>query len=250
MISRYSRFLWAAATGLLVVSSPADVLAQGGEGYLFKQPMISISLRAGLSMPRAGSDLFAFTTEELTVEKNDFNAPVLEGRIAVRVNDRVDLMATVGGGSSTTRSEFREWEGSDGLPIEQTTTFSMVHFTLGARAYLTDRGRAVGSLAWIPAKITPYVGAEAGWIFHEFLQEGEFVDYDTFDVFNDYFRSEGTAPTVQALAGVDYSINNRVMLTTEARYGWANDELGIDFVGFEALDLSGFQVTAGFTVRF
>ena len=38
--------------------------------------------------------------------------------------------------------------------------------------------------------------------------------------------------------------------TTEARYGWASDELGFDFVGFDKLDLAGFQVTAGFTVRF
>jgi len=250
MISRYSRFLWAAATGLLVASLPAEALAQGGEGYLFKQPFMSISLTAGISMPRGGSDLFDFTTRELTVEQHDFNAPVVEGRLAFRVNDRVDLMATVGGGSSTTRSEFREWEGSDGLPIEQTTTFSMVHFTLGGKAYLMDRGKKVGSLAWIPARFAPYVGAEAGWIFHEFLQEGEFVDFETYDIFDDYFRNEGTAPTVQALAGMDLSINNRVMLTTEARYGWASDELGIDFVGFEALDLSGFQVTAGFTVRF
>jgi hypothetical protein len=108
----------------------------------------------------------------------------------------------------------------------------------------------VGSLAWIPAKIAPYVGAEAGWIFHDFHQEGEFVDYETLDIFEDHFHNEGTAPTVQALAGLDVSLNNRVMLTTEARYGWGSDELGLDFVGFESLDLSGFQVTAGFTVRF
>ena len=250
MISRYSRFLWAAATGLLVVSLPAEALAQGGEGYLFKQPRVSLSLTAGISMPRAGSDLFDFTTNQLTVEKNDFNAPVLEGRLAFRVSERVDLMATVGGGSSETRSEFREWEGSDGLPIEQTTSFSMVHFTLGGKAYLMDRGRTVGSLAWIPARFAPYVGAEAGWIFHEFKQEGEFVDFETYDIFNEYFRSEGTAPTVQVLGGLDFTLNNRVMLTTEARYGWGSDELDVDFVGFEALDLSGFQATAGFTVRF
>ena len=250
MISRYSRFLWAAATGILVVSLPAEALAQGGDGYLFKQPTLALSLTAGLSMPRAGSDLFSFTTSELTVEKNDFNAPVVEGRLSVRLNERVDLMATVGGGTSNTRSEFREWEGSDGLPIEQTTEFSMVHLTFGAKAYLMERGRTVGSLAWIPARIAPYVGAEAGWIFHDFKQEGEFVDYETLDIFNDYFHNEGTAPTVQALAGLDVTLNNRVMLTTEARYGWGSDELGLDFVGFEELDLSGFQLTAGFTVRF
>lgn len=250
MISRYSRFLLGLAAALLVVTMPTEALAQGGEGYLFKQPVLSLSVRGGLNMPRAGSDLFTFTTTELTVDKSDFHAPVIEAQLAFRVNDRFDVTATFGGGASETRSEFREWEGSDGLPIEQTTKFEMTRVTLGAKAYLTERGRTVGSLAWIPARFGPYVGAEAGWVFHEFKQDGEFVDFETFDIFNDHFHSDGTAPTVQAIAGLDIGLNNRIQLTTEARYGWASDELGLDFVGFEALDLSGFQVTAGFTVRF
>lgn len=250
MTSRYSRFLWGAVTVLLVAALPAEAAAQGGDGYLFKQPRIALSVRAGLSVPRAQSELFAFTTEQLTVEKSDFNAPVLEARLAVRLSDRVDAMLTLGGSSSTMRSEMREWEGTDGLPIEQTTKFSTFHFTLGGKAYLMDRGRTVGRFAWIPAKFAPYLGAEAGWVFHEFKQDGEFVDFETFDIFRDSFFSDGSAPTVHALAGLDVSLNNHIMLTTEARYGWASDELGFDFVGFDKLDLAGFQVTAGFTVRF
>ena len=252
MISRYSRFLGGFVVGLLVLGAPVEASAQsgGGDGYLFKEPVVAFTLRAGLSVPRAGSDLFSFTTEELTVEKSDFNAPVVEGRFAIRVNERVDFMATVGGASSSTRSEMREWVGTDGLPIEQTTSFRMLRATFGGKFYLVDRGRKVGSLAWIPSRFLPYVGGEAGWVFHEFRQEGEFVDFESLDIFRDNFFSEGTAPTVQALAGLDVSLNNRVLFTTEARYGWASDELSLDFEGFEPLDLAGFQVSAGFTVRF
>jgi len=244
------RVLWGVGAVMLLALLPRAADAQGGEGYLFKQPRVSFSVRAGLSVPRAGSELFSFTTEQLTVEKGDFNAPALEARIAVRMTDRVDLMATVGGSGSTIHSEFRDWEGTDGLPIEQTTSFSTVALTVGGKAYLMPKGRSVGQFAWIPARFAPYVGAEGGVVFAEFKQRGEFVDYETFDIFDDYFFSEGAAPTLKALAGLDISVNNRVMLTTEARYAWARDELSRDFVGFDELDLAGFQVTAGFTVRF
>jgi hypothetical protein len=250
MNNRLNATLIVLIAALSVFAVPNEVLGQGGEGYLFRQPRVAISVRAGMSLPRASSDLFTFTTEQLTVEKSDFRAPVIEGRVAVRLSDRVDVMFTAGGGTSNTRSEMREWVGTDGLPIEQTTTFRTAHVTFGAKAYLMDRGRTVGRFAWIPSKFAPYVGAEGGWIIHEFRQEGEFVDFETLDIFEDDFVSDGSAPTVQAVAGLDMTINNRVMLTTEARYGWARDELGQDFVDFDRLDLAGFQITAGFTVRF
>ena len=184
------------------------------------------------------------------MDKGDWNMPVFEGRFAIRATDRVAVMLTVGGGASTTRSESREWEGTDGLPIEQTTRFYTGGLTFGAKAYLLDRGRTVGQFAWVPAKWAPYVGADAGWAFHEFKQDGEFVDYETLDIFEDHFYSDGATPTVQALAGVDVGLNNRVLLNAEARYRWASDELDYDFIGFDKLDLAGFQVTAGFSVRF
>lgn len=248
MTSRLKKLMCGLA--LVAVVAPGQALAQGGDGYLFKEPVVSFTLRTGYSMPRAGSDLFSFTQEQLTVEKSDFYAPVLEGRVSVRVSPRVDIMATIGGGGSTTRSEMREWEGTDGLPITQSTRFSVLRATFGTKVYLTDRGRRVGRFAWIPEKLTPYVGADAGWSIFEFEQDGEFVDFETLDIYNDRYFSDGSAATVQTMAGLDVSLNNRVLFNTEARYGWARAELGRDFVGFEKLDLAGFQVAAGFTFRF
>jgi hypothetical protein len=36
----------------------------------------------------------------------------------------------------------------------------------------------------------------------------------------------------------------------EARYSWASAEMGRDFVGFDNIDLTGFKVMLGFSVRF
>lgn len=251
MIHRAVRGAALALTALAGVwVAPGPVWAQGGEGYLFNEPRIALTVRGGYSMPRAGSDLFSFTQEQLTVEKEDFNAGMLEGRFSVRVTPRVDVMFTVGGGANTTRSEFREWEGTDGLPITQDTRFSVMRVTFGGRYYLADRGRKVGRFAWVPSTLAPYLGADAGWVIHEFVQDGEFVDFETLDIFRDRFYSDGAAPTVQLMGGVDVSLNNRVVFNAEARYGWGSDELSQDFVGFERLDLAGLQLVAGFSVRF
>jgi hypothetical protein len=148
------------------------------------------------------------------------------------------------------RSEFRDWVDTDDLPIEQKTEFQRVPLTFGVKAYLKDRGRSVGRFAWVPAQWAPYVGAGAGWVWYRFRQDGDFVDYDTLDIFTDTFTSRGRAPTLHLYGGADWSLGPNFFLTAEARYAWASADMGGDFVGFDPVDLSGLQATVGLSVRF
>jgi hypothetical protein len=257
MIRAMPRLLALALTLGAVTGSPAPVAAQDTPDFLFKRPLVSLTIRGGYSAPRAQSDLFDFTREQLCVrgcsrslEAKDFGAPVIAAELAVRLNERVDV--TLGGdvGSSRTRSETSAFIGTDGLPIEQTTHFGRASLTAGAKAYLIDRGRSVGNFAWIPARFSPYVGAGAGAVVYSFRQEGEFVDYQTYDIFRDEFVSDGWAPTAHVRGGMDLSLHPRVVLTGDARYSWGKAELSRDFVDFDDIDLAGFQATFGFSFRF
>jgi hypothetical protein len=98
--------------------------------------------------------------------------------------------------------------------------------------------------------MSPYVGASAGWVWYRFEQNGEFVDFDTYDIFRDRFTQTGRAPTVHLYGGADWSLAPAFFLTTEARYEWARADMAGDFVGFDAMDLSGLQATVGVAVRF
>ncbi|MEZ4416195.1 MAG: hypothetical protein R3E10_10660 [Gemmatimonadota bacterium] len=229
---------------------PAPAAGQSGEGFLFGSPRGSIAFKAGYAMPTAGSQIFDFVSDELTLSKRDFNAPWFEGEIGVRVSDRVDVLFDVAYSRSERDSEFRDWTDTNDLPIEQRTMFRRVPVSLGFKYYLGDTGRRISSLAWVPAKWTPYVGAGAGIIWYRFSQVGDFVDFETLDIFVDNFISEGHSGTVHALAGVDYSLSARAALTGEARYQYAKGPMGADFVDFDDLDLAGFQVTAGLKFRF
>lgn len=229
---------------------PTVAAAQGGLGFLFKRPVVSIGVRAGYSVAQAGSDVFDFTREQLTVVKRDFNAPTWGLDFAVRVTERFDVALSFGQASSNTRSEFRDWVDLDDRPIAQSTRFVRRPLTLSVKAYFWDRGRRISRFAWVPETWSPYVGAGGGRVWYEFQQDGDFVDFETLDIFVDTFRSKGSTPTVHAFAGVDYSLAPRFVVTVEGRYSWAKAEMGRDFEGFDKIDLAGFQATVGLAARF
>ena len=242
-----------ARTILLIAALAAAASAQaqnGGNGFLFGEPSGSFALRGGFAIPSAGSDLFSFTTSELTLNRRDFNSLDASAEVSLRVMPRLDIVLNAAFSGMTKQSESRAYTGSDGLPIQQTTSFKRDPITLSARYYLQPRGRNIGRFTWVPARFATYVGVGAGVMNYEFDQSGDFVDYTTLNVFGDHFRSAGWTPVAQAFAGVDWSLGPRWALTTEAKYLSASADLGSDFKLFHRLDLSGFSTSVGFYVRF
>ena len=249
--ARRAAALVVAAAGLLAVARPAHA-QDGGDGYLFRAPQASLTLRAGLAAAAARSDVFTESTDLLTLGRGDFRGFTLGADLAIaRAPDsRIDIVLGVGYASSSTPSEFRDWVDQDDRPIVQTTSFRRVPVTVGAKAYLTSRGRSIGSLAWVPARIAPYVGAGVGATWYRFRQDGDFVDFRTDEVFTDTLETSGWGATAQASAGMDFSLSPRMALTLDARYVYAKAGVGQDFSGFDDIDLSGPAFTAGFTLRF
>lgn len=249
MIKR-SDLAGAAAILAILAAGPTAASAQASRDFLFRTPAVSLGVRGGYAVARASGELFDFTREQLTLARSDFDAPSFGGQLAIRVAPRVDVAVDVSVAQSRAPSEFWDWLDNDDLPIEQTTEFQRVPLTFGVKAYLMDRGRSVGRFAWIPSRWAPYVGAAAGWVWYRFEQEGDFVDFDTLDIFGDTFTSSGRAPTLHVYGGADWSLGPSFFLTGEARYAWASADLGGDFLDFDPVDLSGLQATVGLSVRF
>jgi len=238
---------------LLGAAAPAVASAQNRD-FLFGTPRATFTFRAGLHMPRAGSgdgtqSLWDLTREELTVDTRDLAGASISGDLAIRATTRLDLLLSVGYTNAKTRSEFREWVDQDDLPIEQTTEFSIRPVTVGVKTYLKDRGRAIGRFAWVPQTWNPYVGVAGGIVSYRFVQHGDFVDYETLEIFGDRYFSRDRGATIHLFSGMDVAVNGRVLLVGEARYGFASAPLSSDFVGFPDLDLAGLQVTFGMGFR-
>lgn len=221
-----------------------------GDGFLFHAPRVGLTLRGGWDAANARGDIYAFTTDQLTVGRNDFRAPFVGLDLSFPVKSRLDVVLSSSYSGSNTQSEFRHWVGVDNLPIEQTTSLQRVPLTAGLRAYLAPRGHSIGQFVWIPSRFTPYVGASGGFMWYRFRQLGDFVDFQTADVFADDLQSSGWAPMAAAAIGADYSLTPNLSLNGEAKYNWAKARLGTDFSGFGRIDLSSYTGTLGLSVRF
>jgi len=245
---------WAGKCSLLIVTAAVTVptlasAQDGGEGFLFKTPRFTVGLKLGYAQPSANSDLFDFTTEQLTLDRSDLGAPVVAGEVAIRSTDRIDATIYFGHASGSKGSEFRDWVDNNDRPIEQVSKFARTTLTGGARFYLTPRDRTIGRFAWVPSKWAPYVGVSGGWMWYSFEQQGDFVDFETLDVFTETFTTSGTSFTGQIAAGLDLSLSPRIVLNSEGRYSWGRAEAAGDFLGFDPVDLSGFQLTFGIGAR-
>lgn len=249
MIHDNDRRLLRWGTALLAGLMLAGPAAAQESDFLFHRPSVTLGVRLGYAVPRAESEIFDFTRQELTLDKSDFNAFSIEGEVAVRAIDRIDVALALGLEKSEARSEFRDFIGEDDLPIEQDTRLTRVPMTAGVKAYPLERGRSVGRFAWIPNRWAPWVGAGGGLMWYRFEQVGEFVDFETLEIFFDEFRSDGATPMAYVAGGMDVSLGPRWLVTGEARYAWASAGMGRDFVGFDDIDLAGFRVALGFSAR-
>lgn len=239
----------AAACVLALLLLPAGLSAQSSSDFLFRSPTVTLGVYGGYAVPGADSEIFDFTTERLTVERGDFRSVALGGRLSIRVDERLDLALDVSHAGTEQRSEFRDWVDQDDRPIEQTTSFSRTPVTLNVEVYPWERGRSIGRFVWIPRSVSPYVGAGGGILWYDFRQEGDFVDVDTRDIFTDAFVSDDQTLAGQLFAGVDVSLGPRFFVSGEVRHVWASADMEDDFVGFDRIDLSGFQTTVGVSVR-
>lgn len=231
---------------------PALVAAQGGDGFLFRQPTVTLKFETGYSIQAATGDYLDFTREEFTVGWRDFDAPYVGGEVAFRAAERWDVAFGVGLIDSSVDSETRDYIGTDNLPIEQVTELRIIPITVSGKYYFNDRGRRVGRFAWVPNSFAPYVGAGIGFAAYRFEQYGEFVDEQspTLDIYSARLLSDGTAPMGRVLAGIALSLGKQFELTGEGRYTFASADMSREFFGYGPIDLNGFQAVVGIGVRF
>jgi hypothetical protein len=242
---------WLAAASVV---APTLLSAQrptgSGDGFLFSPPVVSITVRGGYDYAMARSDIYSFTTTNLTLGRGDFAALGLNIDINVPLSPRTDLVLTGGMARRSSPSEFRKYIDNNDLPIEQRTELRRQPVAIGVRYALRPPGERVSALAWIPNRLTPWVGAGAGAMQWRFKQNGDWVNFQTFDVVRDEFKDSGWAPMGYANLAVDYSVSKHVVLTTDLRYTYARSALAGSFGGFDNIDLSGAAATMGFSFRY
>jgi len=231
---------------------PRGLAAQTrGSDFMFHAPRGTLSFNLGYGIPDAGSDIFSEAFDTYTLDKGDFRAPLIGGGLSFFLNERVDLAVEFSYSRSSTWSEYIDWVDDNDLPIEQETRLTRAPLTVSARYFLKDRGREIGSLSWIPATWSPYLGAGGGKMYYRFEQIGDFVDFADLSIFNYSFQSEGWAWVGHVFGGLQWSLSPTWVVSAEARYSLASTDLDRpDFSGYDPIDLSGLSASVGFGLRF
>jgi hypothetical protein len=214
--------------------------------FLFGQPEGSLGIRGSWVFGRAGSDWYDFVTDKLTLKNGDFNGPAIGTDVGITLTNRLDLVIGVDYNQSTTNSEDRAYVDNNRLPIEQQTLLRQANFSGSIKLALTERGRQVGRLAWVPRKVVPFVGGGGGILWYQVRQSGDFVDYVDLSVFTDVFESKGWTPSAQIFGGVDVRIMRSAYVSVDARYLWAAGDLGPTWIDFDPIDLAGLRLSFGF----
>ena len=177
--SRTRYALRALTSALLVVSlwlAPLAVAAEpepqrGGQGsgnsrgFSIGDPAGFVLLKGGFYMPRGDSDIYSFNEDLLTLDSSSYLSGVFGVDVGVALTSRVDLVFGFEYSSTSPVSEFRDFVDEFDSPIVQQTHLKQVPLTASVRINLVERGRSVGSYAWIPSAAVPYVGAGAAMMW-------------------------------------------------------------------------------------
>lgn len=266
--------LMGACAALTLLASPAfgqsdpslaaqtSTAAPSNPDFMLGRPRASVAVRGNWLVASAGSDIYDFVTEHLSIEKSDFNSALFATDVNVAVLPQLDIVGGFEAGKKEIPSEYRSFSetvsgSTRTLPIQQVTALQQMHFTGSVKFAVLPRGRQISRLAWIPRTFIPYVGGGGGITKYTFRQSGDFVDIATvnpatgvFWIFTDSFHSSGWAPSAHAFGGTDIQVFKRLYLSLEGRYTWVQAELDQDFIGFEPMDLGGFRFGAGISVVF
>ena len=219
--------------------------APSSPDFLLGRPRATIGVRGNWHMASAGSDLYDFVTDQLTLEKSNFNTGSFAVEFGANLTPRLDLMAGMDLNRSRTPSQYRGFIDNRGQEIEQTTSLNQLNFTGSLKFALLPKGRNISRLAWIPRTVVPYVGAGGGIGSYSFEQVGDFVDFQDNRIFADVFQSKGWAPIAHVFGGTDVQVFSRMLVSLEGRYSWSSAALDQDFIDFEPIDLGGLKFGVG-----
>lgn len=218
--------------------------------FLLARPAGSLGVRGSWVFSRAGSDIFDFVQDLLTIDEGAFNRPAFAADVSFALAPRMDIVGGFQYSRVTISSEYRRFVDNNQLPITQQTGLKEIDLSGSLRWTVRPRGREVSRYVWVPNRVVPYVGAGGGAMWYEFKQRGDFVDFVDLSVFPDFFRSTGWTPSIHAFGGADVHLYKRLYLTLEGRYLWASGKLGPDFIDFDPIDLAGFRMAVGINVLY
>jgi hypothetical protein len=225
---------------LICLSAPAQ--AERLQSHAFQ-------VRLGGFLPSGGGDLWTENQDVFTQESSDFGDFTWGLSFATALSNNVEVGMNVDWYRSNVTSGYRDYVDQDGFAILHDTNVSKMPLTVDLRLLpagryrrLSDGGRALRPVF--------YLGGGGGLNLWSYEEVGDFIDFDTSEIFLARFKDSGAAWEAHAMAGLELPVNPGFTVLFEGRYSWSKAELGGDLAGLGRIDLGGPSAYVGGSFRF
>lgn len=187
----------------------------------------AFSTYGGFRVLNVTSDLFAANEFDFGITDDDFRTGGFGFEFDFAVLPRVDVSIGFDNGDAETFGSYLDLVYEDGGEIEHSARLAMTELSLGVRL------RLLGGAA----RVRPYLMGGVTGAYYRYREIGDFVDFDTADIYYDEFEERSFLPGFFAGAGADVAVvrlpdGGRVELFGEFRYARAQGEHTDGFDGF------------------
>jgi opacity protein-like surface antigen len=237
---------------------------------IFLTPTLGFSriftFKAGLFIPRAQSDLWTTEFDQMSFSKTNYITTNFGFAYEYFLTREASLMIGVDSYSKNKLGTYVDYvgigllEGDFAFPNDYVEDFFPQHAfnvtvtPIQLSLKLTPIGRK--------GKVIPYVGGGVGLYLWNVRLNGYFIDFDdvwvyvpdNIDIYPitavDAWENNRLSFGYHAFGGVMVPFTRRMTFEVEFKYNRAQGELKDAFVGFEAFDLTAYQVSLGLNYWF
>lgn len=224
-----------------VMMSSALVLALGGSARA-QDAVVGANIGGFLVKGEDGRDRGDVLRQNLSFlefDLADFNGATFGGDFFVSLGSFIEAGVGLNYYQRTVPSIYSGFVDSDGTEIEQDLKLRNIPVTATVRVFPLTRDLSV----------QPYVGGGVQFNRWRYSESGEFLDFDTGEIFRDTFVDDGTTAGPVFLGGVRFPIGANALIGGEYRYSRAKADVDPDLGFFgDTIDLGGSTVL--FTVQF
>lgn len=177
----------------------------------------------------------------LVFEMDEFDSTTFGGDFSISVGSFIEVGAGLNYYQSTVPSVNDKYVDEDGTEIFMEMKQRNIPLALTAKVFPLTRD----------AGFQPYVGGGVQFNRWQYTEVGEFLDYDTGEIFRDSFTDDGMEIGPVVLAGIRFPVGGSMLLGGEWRYSTAKADLdpSLGFYG-STLDLGGNSWLFTFAYKF
>ncbi len=200
----------------------------------------SFTVRLGYLSPRGDSRLWSENVATFDYVVNDFNGFFGGAEFDLELNEYLDIAMGVDGYSRSVASRYRDFVRDDGTEVLQDVSLRVIPVTFGVRFFPIGKFHV----------LLPYVAGGFGLYPFEYREQGEFIDFDTAEIFGATYFDRGVGTGGYVAAGLEASLAPSFSVGGELRRHFVSAGHGGDFGSYGDFDLDARQLSFGFTFRF